>query len=317
MRFSRPATYRTNAVVVVDSASPAALLKLPEPLEAARRLSEGVLDRPMLDNLSRERASSAAARRARSGHEQRSPGTRDRHERCPHVQHQLPGHRQSARATCLQPARASRRRDCAACADRSERRSSRTDLRRQQRTQELAAFLALHPQVASEASPSGDRSVDKDPVLLRHFTPKRTSSSVRSPTWRAVTARITRTLNLRSGMSGCSSAACSRSTRGSPLVVRPWTLHPAPNALPPEVQAEWKRLLELVTQSSVESDSHTVPDPRCTTDQRGAPARLAARPESAASALLWARVWHRLGAPPMRWSLAPRGSAARSRVGHR
>src|SRR5258708_1114556 len=81
--FVVPATYRSSALLVVDSASPASSVNLPEPLEAARRLSEAVLDRSMLARLSRERAGSAApdaqARAASSVRESLAIDTSDAH----------------------------------------------------------------------------------------------------------------------------------------------------------------------------------------------------------------------------------------------
>src|SRR6478609_9527269 len=56
--YLAPATYRTSALLVVESASPSVPAKLPEPLEAARRLSEAILDRVMLERLAKERGAS-------------------------------------------------------------------------------------------------------------------------------------------------------------------------------------------------------------------------------------------------------------------
>ena len=56
--YLAPATYRTSALLMVESATPSTPAKLPEPLEAARRLSEAILDRTLLERLAKERASS-------------------------------------------------------------------------------------------------------------------------------------------------------------------------------------------------------------------------------------------------------------------
>ncbi|HEY3256345.1 MAG TPA: hypothetical protein VGJ91_20440, partial [Polyangiaceae bacterium] len=58
--YLAPATYRTSALLLVESATPAVPAKLPEPLEAARRLSEAILDRVLLERLAKERATSDA-----------------------------------------------------------------------------------------------------------------------------------------------------------------------------------------------------------------------------------------------------------------
>ena len=58
--YLAPATYRTSALLIVESATPSQPAKLPEPLEAARRLSEAILDRVMLERLAKERATSDA-----------------------------------------------------------------------------------------------------------------------------------------------------------------------------------------------------------------------------------------------------------------
>jgi Mrp family chromosome partitioning ATPase len=252
--FLAPATYRTNAVVVVDSANPAATVKLPEPLEAARRLSEGVLDRSMLDSLSRERAGSAAldarARAAGSVRQALQIDTSDAHTFSIGY---LDSDKVRAQRACNQLAHHAVDVAPLVLLDRSAEYAN--DLRRQQQTQELAAFLALHPQVASEAVPSGDRSIDKDPVLSAFHAEKNelehriadleggrgSDNPYVEPAERNVGLLKRRLLEIDAGLLARREALDAK---------------PAPNALPPVVLAEWKRLLELVTQSTAQLETH-------------------------------------------------------------
>ena len=169
--FLAPATYRTSALLVVDSVNPAASAALPEPLEAARRLSEAVLDRAMLERLANERAGAgplaARAEAASLVRHSLEIDTSDAHafsisyedtdqDRVQRVCNDL-AHHAVARAPLVLAERN---------ADRAE------ETKREQHTQELAAFLALHPEAAAEAPPGGERSADKDPALFAFHAEK-------------------------------------------------------------------------------------------------------------------------------------------------
>ena len=169
--FLAPATYRTSALLVVDAGGAGAPANLPEPLEAARRLSEAILDRSMLERLSAERAGSAApearAAAAASVRESLDIATSDgrtfsigyrdiERDRVQRVCNDLARH---AAELALQVLR-----------DRSAENAQ--EAKRQQLTQELATFLALHPEAAAEAPSSGERSPDKDPALSAFYAEK-------------------------------------------------------------------------------------------------------------------------------------------------
>src|SRR5450432_3770026 len=162
--FLVPATYRTNAILVVDTGSSGGANNLPEPLEAARRLSEAVLDRATLEQLSRERAnSSAPAALAQAASEVRQALQIDTSDaRSFSVSYKDSDKARTQRA-CNQLTHHAAERAPQVLVDRSAERAS--ELKRQQEIQELAAFLALHPQVAAEAPTSGEKSPDKDPAL--------------------------------------------------------------------------------------------------------------------------------------------------------
>ncbi|HEX3853837.1 MAG TPA: hypothetical protein VHW01_22895, partial [Polyangiaceae bacterium] len=159
--FLVPATYRTSALVVVDQAVPAGSANLPEPLEAARRLSEAILDRKMLERLSRERAGSSApdAQAQASANVRRGLeiDTSDAHSFSISYRDTDEARAQSA---CNQLARHAVEIAPLVLVDRTAERA--LDLKRQEQTQQLATFLTQHPQVAAEPPPVGDKSPDKD-----------------------------------------------------------------------------------------------------------------------------------------------------------
>src|SRR5450432_96875 len=162
--FLVPATFRTSAILVVDSARPASSVNLPEPLEAARRLSEAILDRAMLEQLSRDRANSGAPEAQAYAASQVRQGleidTSDAHTFSISYKD---GDRERAQRACNLLVHHAVDRAPQVLLDRGQEHA--TDLKRQQQTQELAAFLTLHPQVAAEGSESNAGSPDKDPAL--------------------------------------------------------------------------------------------------------------------------------------------------------
>ncbi len=159
--FFSPATYRATALVVVESAASAPLVNIPEPLEAGRRLVEGVLDRKTLAVLSRERASTTAPEAVASA--------------ASVVRNSLDIGTSDSRAFSISYRDTDKlraQRVCNKIADRAAERAPKVfvdrafehalDAKRQVSVQELAAFLALHPQVAMETSPAGTPPVEKD-----------------------------------------------------------------------------------------------------------------------------------------------------------
>jgi Mrp family chromosome partitioning ATPase len=248
--FLAPATYRTSALLVVDSASPAGSVNMPEPLEAARRLSEGILDRVMLEQLSRERAGSAAPEaqaRASSGvRESLAIDTSDAHAFSISYKD---ADRERAQRVCNQLTHHALERAPIVLADRA--RESAADLKRQQQTEELAAFLALHPQVAAESAPIPGTSPDKDPALSAFHAEKANLER--------------RVLELESG-GGSDNPYLDPAETDLKLLRRRLTeidtalsarrdalaAKPSAQQLSPELRAEWQRLLGAVTQSSAE-----------------------------------------------------------------
>lgn len=252
--FLAPATFRTSALVMVDSATPSSPANMPEPLEAARRLSEAVLDRKTLEKLSRERAGadSPEAQAQASGSVRRGLEieTSDGHTFSISYRDQDGPRTQSA---CMLLAQRAATVAPLVLADKSAERV--LDQRRQQQTQELAAFLALHPQVAAEAPPSGDVSPDKDPVLsafraeksnlekhileLESGTPS--DNPYLDPKDNDVPLLRRRLREIDAGLSA----------RRQALEAKPSGVP----ALSADLRAEWKRLLDSVSRSSAEADA--------------------------------------------------------------
>ncbi len=164
------ATYRTNAILVVDSSNPSSHA-LPEPLEAARRLSEAILDRAMLERLSLERAhSSAPGARAEAAMAVRQAleiGTSDGHTFS--ISYRDVDAERVQRA-CNQLAHYAAERAPLVLLDRNAERA--LEFKRQRQTQELAGFLALHPQVAAEGFDAGPKSEERDPALAAFHAEK-------------------------------------------------------------------------------------------------------------------------------------------------
>jgi Mrp family chromosome partitioning ATPase/uncharacterized protein involved in exopolysaccharide biosynthesis len=255
--FLVPATYRSSALLVVESASPASSVNLPEPLEAARRLSEAVLDRSMLARLSRERAGSdapdAQARAASSVRESLAIDTSDAHAFGISYKD---NDRERAQRVCNELTHHALERAPQVLLDRS--RDTAADLKRQQQTQELAAFLTLHPQVASESAPTPGVSPDKDPALSAFHAEKANLER--------------RVLELESGAGSdnpyldpaesdvkllrrrLAEIDTALNARREALDSKP----PAEN-LSPELRAEWKRLLDGVTRSGADEPTQERP----------------------------------------------------------
>ena len=255
--FLVPATYRANALLVVDSASPSASANLLEPLEAARRLSEAVLDRGMLAQLSRERAGSSApeaqARAASSVRESLAIDTSDGHAFSISYKDST---RERAQRVCNQLVHHAFERAPVVLLDRSAENA--VDLKRQEQTQELAAFLALHPQVAAESPAPIGVSPDKDPALSAFHAEKANLEQ--------------RVLELESGASSDnpyddpadSDVKLLRrrlAEINTALTARRDALAAKPSAqqLSPELRAEWKRLIDAVTQASTDAQPQARP----------------------------------------------------------
>ena len=249
--FLVPATYRTSALVVVDFVGAPGELSLPEPLEAARRLREAILDRSMLEKLSGERAGSTSLE-ART---QASAGVRQALEVDTSDAHAYSisykdTDKTRAQRACNQLARHALDRAPLVLVDRTAEFA--TDLKRQEQTRELAAFLALHPQVAAEAPVSGDKSPDKDPALSAFFAEKKnlekrilelesgigTDNPYLDPAQSDLSLLRRRLIEIDTASAARRQALDAKS---------------APNQLPPELRAEWKRLLDVVTRSSAEA----------------------------------------------------------------
>ncbi len=255
--FLVPATYRANALLVVDSPSPAGSANLLEPLEAARRLSEAVLDRGMLERLSRERAGSSTpdvqARAASSVRESLAIDTSDGHAVSLSYKDST---RERAQSVCNQLVHHAFERAPAVLLDRSAENAS--DLKRQEQTQELAAFLALHPQVAAESPAPSGVSPDRDPALSAFHAEKASLEQ--------------RVLELESGASSDNPYVDPADSDvkllrrrlveiNTALTARRDALAAKPSAqqLSPELRAEWKRLIDAVTQASADAQTQAHP----------------------------------------------------------
>jgi len=245
--YLAPATYRTSALLIIESATPGVPAKLPEPLEAARRLSEAVLDRALLERLARERASSETpeARAAAASQVRRSLeiDTSDAHAFSI-------GYRDTDKArvqrACNDLARHAAELAPAVLVDRSAEHEQ--ELIRQQQIQELAAFLALHPEAAAEAPPSAGQLPESDLALSALHAEK---------------------ANLEKRLSDLSAGRVSDNPYLDPHEVDPTLLRrrlaeinsalsarrEASNAkgpakvLSPQLHSEWKRLLDAVSKS--------------------------------------------------------------------
>lgn len=255
--FLVPATYRSSALLVVDSASPASSVNLPEPLEAARRLGEAILDRSMLEQLSAERAGSSApdakARAASSIRESLAIDTSDAHA---YSISYKDSDRERAQRVCSKLTHHALERAPIVLLDRSAEAAS--DAKHQQLTQELAAFLALHPQVAAESPAAPGVPADKDPALFAFQAEKANlerrlaelDSGVKSdnpyldPAESDVKTLRRRLAEINLALSARRDALASK-PRSQPLA--------------PELHAEFKRLLDAVVQSS--SDTPSQPRP--------------------------------------------------------
>ncbi len=255
--FLAPATYRASALLVVDSASSANPVTLPEPLEAGRRLSEAVLDRYTLELLSRERAGSAApeaqAHAASTVRESLAIDTSDAHAFSISYKD---SDRARAQRVCNQLTDHAVVRAPQVLVDHSAERA--LDLRYREQTQELAAFLALHPDVAAERPPSGDRSPEKDPALSAFHAEKANLEQ--------------RLLELESGVG--SDNPYREPSETDPKLLRrrlaeindalsarrqAFDTKPSLEPLSPELRAEWRRLLAVVTTGSSEAEKQVHP----------------------------------------------------------
>src|SRR6478609_4875333 len=243
--YLAPATYRTSALLVVESVTPATPAKLPEPLEAARRLSEAILDRTLLERLSKERAASDApeARAAAASQVRQSLeiDTSDAHsfsisyrdtdkDRVQRACNDLAHHALELAPTVL--------------ADRAAEREA--ELKRQQQTQELAAFLALHPEAAAEAPPTG-QSPDND-LALSAFHAEKANLEKRLAELESgkgsdnpyLDARDKDPTLLRRRLAEINSALTTRRDA--------FNAKAPSKGLSPELRAEWKRLLDAMTK---------------------------------------------------------------------
>ncbi len=230
--------------------------KLPEPLEAARRLSEGILDRVMLDRLAKERAASQApeARVAAASQVRQSLeiDTSDAHAFSIGYRDTDPARVERA---CNDLARHAVEIAPLVLIDRSAERE--TEMRRQRQTQELAAFLALHPEAAAEAPASG-LSPDKDLALSAFYAEKanldkrllelETGRGTDNP---YLDPRETDPTHLRRRVAEINSALSAR--RDALNAKSPG------KALSPDLRAEWKRLLEAVTKAGAEGPAVSPP----------------------------------------------------------
>ena len=253
--FSAPATYKTSALLLVDPSSSGTAVTMPEPLEAARRLSEGILDRSMLERLSRERAGSALpeaqARASSSVRESLAIDTSDAHAFSISYKDSDPVR---AQRVCNQLTHHALERAPLVLIDRKAETES--DQKRQQQTQELAAFLSLHPQFAAESPTTPGSSPDKDPavsafhaekaILERRVAELESGAGSDNP---YLDPAQSDPKQLRRRLTEINNAL---SARRDALAAKPTT-----QQLSPELRAEWKRLLENVTQASA-SD----PEPR-------------------------------------------------------
>ncbi len=255
--YLAPATYRANALLVAESASAGPSATMFQPLEAGRRLGEAILDAKTLASLSAERAgSSAPDARAQAASVVRHAleiDTSDGHTFS--IGYRDQDAVRTANACNLLAKRAA---EVApqVLVDRTAERAA--DAKRQQQTQELAAFLALHPQVAAEAPPAADKSPDQDPALSAFHAEKANLDK--------------RILELESGVASDnpyvdpkdSDIAILRRRQAeieSAVTARKAALEtkPTDSTLSPELRAEWKRLLEAMSASSAEAQAQVHP----------------------------------------------------------
>jgi Mrp family chromosome partitioning ATPase len=252
--FLAPATYRTSALLVIDAVGPANALNLPEPLEAARRLSEAVLDRSTLERLSRERAGSGAAdaiaQAASSVRQALEIDTSDARSYSIGYKDTDPARAQRA---CNQLAHHALELAPQVLVDHSAERAS--DLKRQEQTEELAAFLAQHPQVAAEPPPSSDKAPDKDPALSAFHAEKSNLEqrileleSGRGSDNPYVDPRLSDLTLLRRRLVEINTALSARRDAV-----------PSATPLSPELKSQWKILLDALTQSNALADSAVTP----------------------------------------------------------
>lgn len=243
--YLAPATYRTSALLSVESATPGTPAKLPQPLEAARRLSEAILDRTMLERLAKERASSdtpeARAAAASQVRQSLEIDTSDGHtfsivyRDTDQDRVQLACNALAQHAVELAPA---------VLVDRAAEREA--ELKRQQQTQELAAFLALHPEAASEAPTTG-QSPESDLALSAFHAEKanlekrlQELESGRGSDNPYLEAREKDPTLLRRRLAEINTALNARREA--------FTAKTPSKGLSPELRAEWKRLLEAMTK---------------------------------------------------------------------
>lgn len=248
--YLAPATYRTSALVIVESADPSLPAKPPEPLEAARRLSEGILNRVTLERLATERATSGApeARAAAASQVRKSLeiDTSDAHAFSISYRDT---NRDRVQRACNDLARRAVELAPLVLVDRGAERES--EMRRQQQTQALAAFLALHPEAAAETPPSAGQSPDKDPALSAFHAEKANLEK--------------RLLELGSGRASDNPYLEPRESDPTLLRRRLAEINAAlsvrrdafdakvpDRVLSPELRAEWKQLLEAVTKASAD-----------------------------------------------------------------
>ena len=247
--YLAPTTYRTSALLLVDSATPSQPAKLPEPLEAARRLSEAILDRVMLERLVKERATSDAAEaRAAAANQIRLSLEIDTSDAHAFSISYRDTNRERVQRACNDLARRAFELAPLVLADRSAERES--ELKRQRQTQELAAFLALHPEAAAE-TPAG-QPPEKDAALSAFHAEKANLEK--------------RLLDLGSGRVSDNPYLDPKESDPTLLRRRLAEINSALNArrealsaklpskgLSPELRAEWKRLLEAVTKVGAEA----------------------------------------------------------------
>ena len=251
--YLAPATYRTSALLMVESATAGVPAKLPEPLEAARRLSEAVLDRVMLERLARERAASdtpeARAAAASQVRQSLEIDTSDAHTFSIAYRDTNPDRVQRA---CNDLAKHAAELAPSVLVDRSAERER--DLKRQQETQELAAFLGSHPEAAAEAPPAVGQSLESDPALSALNAEK---ANLEKRLQDLGSGRVSdnpyldpKELDpnlLRRRLAEINSALSARRDAINTKVPG--------KVLSPELHAEWKRLLDAVTKSGAEGQS--------------------------------------------------------------
>ncbi|HKO48386.1 MAG TPA: hypothetical protein VJV79_11710 [Polyangiaceae bacterium] len=254
--YLAPTTYRTQALLLVESATPSVPSKLPEPLEAARRLSEAILDRVMLERLVKERAvSDAPEARAAAASQVRLSLEIDTSDAHAFSISYRDTNRERVQRACNDLARRALELAPLVLVDRSAERES--ELQRQRQTQELAAFLALHPEAAAETPVTGE-SPEKDPALSA-FHAERANlekrllelGSGRASDNPYLEARESDPTLLRRRLAEINSALSARREAFNAKVPG--------KGLSPELRAEWKRLLEAVTKAGAEGQPVSPP----------------------------------------------------------